>query len=238
MPSARKFEAGATVKSLQWQKYSYKRLIYDLVLTTILLFIYDLFGGLLVICHDNFEVHYPAAGTPLPWSAWELAGMAAWLWSRSGLHRSWDLRLFELDVLESIELQQFVLMLRNGQPAGYLSWGHLSDEAEVAYIVNPHSLRREDKRSGAHLWLLNWAAPAGGTDVFAHVLRRQLFHSSVAHMLRVKPGRQDLGRIVSGRGVRVSRQDYMSEVLRMHRSFEQAQRLRSGLAPQYIGGVP
>jgi hypothetical protein len=30
----------------------------------------------------------------------------------------------------------------------------------------------------------------------------------------------------------------MSEVLRMHRSFEQAQRLRSGLAPQYIGGVP
>lgn len=190
-----------------------------------------------MIRHDGFEVHYPAEGAALPWSAWELAGMAAWLWSRSRLHRSWDLRLFEMDVLQSVELRQFVLMTRNSQPAGYLSWGHLSDAAEVSYIVNPHSLRREDKRSGAHLWLLNWAAPDGGTDTFAQVLRRHLFHSSVAHMLRVKPGRQDLGRIVSGRGARVSRQEYLREVLRMHRNFEQAQRLRSGLAPQHTGGL-
>jgi hemolysin-activating ACP:hemolysin acyltransferase len=186
------------------------------------------------ILHRGFEIHWPTAHQAIAWSAWEVAGMAAWLWSRSGLHRSWDLRLFEQDVLESIELQQFVLMLRDKQPAGYLSWGHLSDEAEVAYIVNPHSLRREDTRSGAHLWLLNWAAPDGGTDIFAQLLRRHLFHSSVAHMLRVKPGDRDLGRIVSGRGVRVSRQDYVREVLRMHRNFEQAQRLRSSLAPQSI----
>ena len=153
--------------------------------------------------------------------------MAAWLWSRSGLHRSWSLDLFERDVLESIELQQFVLLIRNDQPAAYLSWGHLSDEAEINYIVNPHSLQRDDKRSGQHLWLLNWAAPFGGTKAFTKAARQTLFHSSVGHMLRVKPGNHDLGRIVSARGARVSRQDYTQEVLRMHHNFERAMRLRS-----------
>lgn len=176
--------------------------------------------------YNDFEVFYPQEGVTFPWSQWEIVGMAAWLWSRSGLHRAWNLSLFERDVLESVELQQFVLMTRNDQPAAYLSWGHLSDEAEVSYIVNPHSLHREDKRSGQHLWLLNWAAPYGGTKAFAQVARHFLFHSSVGHMLRVKPGNHDLGRIVSARGGRVSRQDYAQEVLRMHGNFERAQHLR------------
>jgi hemolysin-activating ACP:hemolysin acyltransferase len=188
------------------------------------------------ILHRGFEIHWPTAHQAIAWSAWEVAGMAAWLWSRSGLHRSWDLRLFEQDVLESIELQQFVLMLRDKQPAGYLSWGHLSDEAELSYLVDPHSLRREDKRSGPHLWMFNWTAPHGGSGIFIDVARRHLFHSSVGHMLRVKPGGQDLGRIVSNRGAQVLRPDYAREVLRMHGTFERAQQLRAGLAPKPISG--
>lgn len=178
--------------------------------------------------HKNFDIYYPADGITLPWSQWEIVGMAAWLWSRSDLHRSWDLRLFESDVLESVELQQFVLMTRNDQPAAYLSWGHLSDEAEVKYILSPNSLKRDEKRSGQHLWLLNWTAPYGGTNAFTQVARQFLFHSSVAHMLRVKPGNHDLGRIFSARGARVLRQDYIQEVLRMHGNFERAQHLRKG----------
>jgi hemolysin-activating ACP:hemolysin acyltransferase len=81
--------------------------------------------------YNDFEIYYPADGVTLPLSQWEIVGMAAWLWSRSDLHRSWDVHLFERDVLESVELHQFVLMTRNDQPAAYLSWGHLSDEAEV-----------------------------------------------------------------------------------------------------------
>ena len=176
---------------------------------------------------EDFDIYYPTEGIALPWSQWEIVGMAAWLWSRSVLHRSWDLQLFQRDVLESVELQQFVLMTHNDQPAAYLSWGHLSNEAEIRYIVNPHSLHREDKRSGQHLWLLNWVAPNGGTYAFTQVARKLLFHSSVGHMLRVKPGNHDLGRIVSARGTRVSRQEYIQEVIRMHRNFEQAQRLRT-----------
>lgn len=182
--------------------------------------------------YENFDIYYPAEGIALPWNQWEIVGMAAWLWSRSVLHCSWDLKLFRRDVLESVELQQFVLMTHNDQPAGYLSWGHLSDEAEIKYIVNPNSLQLDDKRSGKHLWLLNWVAPFGGTKEFMRVARHSLFHSSVGHMLRIKPGNHDLGRIVSARGVCVSRQDYIQEVLRMHGNFEQAQRLRIDHAPK------
>lgn len=178
--------------------------------------------------YSNFEFFYPGQSFKPPWSDWEIAGMAAWLWCRSGLHRSWNMYLFERDVLESIELQQFVLMTQNKQPAGFLSWGHLSDEAEIKYIVDPQSLHREDKRSGTHLWLLNWVAPHGGTDAFAKIARQRLFHSSVGHMLRVKPGNHDLGRIVSARGDQVSRQAFIQEVLRMHVNFERAHDLRTG----------
>ena len=176
--------------------------------------------------YKNFDIYYPSVGVALPWNQWEIVGMAAWLWSRSLLHRSWDLSLFERDVLDSVESQQFVLMTRNNQPAAYLSWGHLSDEAEIKYIVNPHNLQREDKQSGPHLWLLNWAAPHGGTNEFTQVARHILFHHSVGHMLRVKPGNRDSGRIISARGALVSRQDYAKEILRMHGNFEKAQQLR------------
>lgn len=178
--------------------------------------------------YKNFDIYHPSVGVTLPWNQWEIVGMAAWLWSRSGLHRSWNLHLFERDVLESVELQQFVLMTRNNQPAAYLSWGHLSDEAEIKYIVSPHQLQREDKQSGLHLWLLNWAAPYGGTNEFTEVARQMLFRRSVGHMLRVKPGNRELGRIVSARGALVSRKDYAEEILRMHGNFEKAQRLRQG----------
>lgn len=178
--------------------------------------------------YKNFDIYFPKVGVELPWNQWEIVGMAAWLWCRSGLHRSWELNLFESEVLESVESQQFVLITRNNQPAAYLSWGHLSDEAEVKYILNPHNLRREDKQSGRHLWLLNWAAPHGGTKEFSQVARQILFHRSVGHMLRVKPGNHDSGRIVSARGALVSQQDYAKEILRMHGNFVKAQQLRQG----------
>lgn len=148
--------------------------------------------------------------------------MIAWLWTQSALHHSWSLRFFEQDVLESIELQQFVLVMRHNRPAAYLSWACLSAESEIQYMVDPHSLKREDKRSGAHLWLLNWIAPHGGTDIAKWVVRDCLFHSSVGHMLRVKPGDHQQGRIVSARGARVSEEDYALEISRMLKSFQEA----------------
>lgn len=178
------------------------------------------------IKHRGFEVHYPTADSPVPWNQWEIVGMAAWLWTRSALHHSWDMRLFEQEVIDSVELGQFVLLTHQQRPAAYLSWAHLNDEAEVRYIANPHSLTQQDKHSGPHLWLLNWVAPAGGTEAFTWVAREHLFHSSVGHMLRVKPGNHEVARLVSARGARVIPQDYGREVLRMHANFEKAQRIR------------
>jgi cytolysin-activating lysine-acyltransferase len=188
------------------------------------------------IAHDGFECHFPTQDSPLPWSHWEIVGMAAWLWARSVLHRSWNLALLEKEVMDSVQLQQFVLMTRQDRPAGYLSWGHLSEDAEVNYIADPHSLSLQDKCSGPHLWLLNWVAPQGGTEAFTWVARHHLFHSSVGHMLRVKPGNREMARLVSARGSQVSRQDYAQEVLRMHKSFQRANRLKQdGVAPTGSG---
>ena len=69
-------------------------------------------------------------------------------------------------------------------------------------------------------------APQGGTEAFTWVARHYLFHSSVGHMLRVKSGNHQLARLVSARGSQVSRQDYVQEVLRMHKSFQRANRLK------------
>ena len=81
--------------------------------------------------HRGFEFHVPVQGSQLPWSHWEIVGMVAWLWARSELHRSWSMALLEKEVMDSVQLQQFVLLTHEERPAGYLSWGHLSEEAEV-----------------------------------------------------------------------------------------------------------
>jgi hemolysin-activating ACP:hemolysin acyltransferase len=179
--------------------------------------------------HAGFEFHFPTQSSPVPWSRWEIVGMAAWLWARSELHRSWNLALLEQEVMDSVQLQQFVLLTHQGRPAGYLSWGHLSEEAEVSYIADPHSLSLQDKCSGPYLWLLNWVAPQGGTEAFTWVARHHLFHSSVGHMLRVKPGNHELARLVSARGSQVPRQNYAQEVMRVHGSFQRANRLKQDL---------
>lgn len=181
------------------------------------------------INHHSFEFHFPAQGSPLPWNHWEIVGMAAWLWSRSPLHRVWCLDLFEQEVMQSVQSEQFVLLIRAERPAGYLCWAHLSEEAEVRYMVDPHGLTTQDKSSGEHLWLLNWVAPEGGTQELQWVARHRLFHSSVGHMLRIKPGDHELARLVSARGCLVSRQDYAKEVVRMRRSFESALKIRRTL---------
>lgn len=161
--------------------------------------------------------------------------MAAWLWTRSGLHQSWNMALFEHEVLQCVALGQFVLVTRQEQPVAFLSWGHLSEEAEVSYLTDPHSLKGTDIKSGEHLWLLNWAAPMGGTREFTWVARHVLFHSSVGHMLRVKPNQHETARLVSAKGVHVSAGRYAQEVRRVHGSFLRAQALRRERIQPRIG---
>lgn len=181
--------------------------------------------------HQGYEFHVPQPNARPSLDPWDVVGKAAWLWTRSELHRSWNLALFEQEVVRSVELQQFVLATRGGQPAAYLSWGHLSPQAEVSYLADPHSLFGTDLHSGEHLWLLNWVAPSGGTQAFTWVARHVLFHSSVGHMLRVKPRRHDTARLVSARGARVAASVYAQEIRRVHGSYLQAMALRGGCAP-------
>jgi hypothetical protein len=85
-------------------------------------------------------------------------------------------------------------------------------------------------------WHLPVAAELGcatwGTEEFTWVARHRLFHSSVGHMLRVKPGDHVMARLVSGRGKHVPRQDYTQEVMRMHKSFQHAQSIREAIKAQ------
>ena len=69
--------------------------------------------------HRGFECHFPTESSPLRCSHWEIVGMAAWLWARSRLHRSWDLALLEQEVMSSVQLNLFVLLTQQDRPAGY-----------------------------------------------------------------------------------------------------------------------
>ncbi len=182
--------------------------------------------------HYGYEFHFPTQGSPLPLSDWEIVGMAAWLWARSKLHRPWNIAMFEQEVMDSVQLQQFVLTTHRECPVGYLAWGRLSEEAEVKYIANPNSLSLQDKSSGSYLWLLNWVAPQGGTKEFSWFARRILFQQSVAHMLRIKLDNRGIGRLVSARGILVTREDYAKEVVRMLKSFEMGVKSRQKMKSQ------
>ncbi|MEK9802562.1 MAG: toxin-activating lysine-acyltransferase, partial [Curvibacter sp.] len=81
------------------------------------------------------------------------------------------------------------------QPVAYLSWAHLSAEAESRYLDHPlRGLQPADWRSGDRMWAIDWITPFGHAHALrASILRllpqvcfRFLYHRGNERGLRIK----------------------------------------------------
>ena len=134
-------------------------------------------------------------------------GRIFWLWSNSGLHKSWPVALQSRFVLPAVMTGQYAIIERDGMPRAYCSWAWLTLEAETRLVLDPNTLEPQDWTAGNRLWFVDWIAPfaaADTRDLRARMAAR--FPRELARALRVKPGRQD-ARIATFAGNRLTRQE-------------------------------
>lgn len=118
------------------------------------------------------------------WSEAEALGGAVWLWMHSASHRAMPLHTLSSLLLPAIKQRQFLLASAVGRPVFYLSWAHLSKDAEQRYLQrHPTQMPIEDWNSGNRMWLLDWVAPFGHTRAMSRILKRQWFANRWARSL-------------------------------------------------------
>lgn len=150
-------------------------------------------------------------------SLYERCGKMFWLWSNSGMHRSWDVATQTKHILPAAALDQCAFLEdKSGAVQGYCSWAFLSEEAEARYVLNPSSLRPEDWTGGDRVWFIDWIAPFDARHT--RILRKymaQKFHSKLCRGIRVKPG-NPVARIATYAGQGVSREEAQAEREALH----------------------
>ncbi len=110
------------------------------------------------------------------WSEAEALGAAVWLWMHSESHREMPLHTLPTLLLPAIKHRQFILAAEAGRAVFYLSWANLSPEAERRYLQrHPLCMPEGDWDSGDRMWILDWVAPFGHSQVMKRLLARQLF---------------------------------------------------------------
>lgn len=136
-------------------------------------------------------------------------GRILWLWSNSGLHKSWPVALQTRFVLPAVMTGQYEILEEGGVPRAYCSWAWLTLEAETRLVIDPNSLRPEDWRAGNRLWFIDWIGPFAASDT--RRLRGRMaerFPRELARALRVKPTKTE-ARIATFAGSKLTREEAM-----------------------------
>ena len=111
-------------------------------------------------------------------------GSAAWLWLHSARHRNVPLHTLSTLLLPAIKEGRFVLVSERGQPVFYMSWADLDEAAEARYLQHsPEQMRQEDWSSGERLWILDWIAPFGHTNLMMQLVRKRLMATRIMRTL-------------------------------------------------------
>lgn len=147
-----------------------------------------------------------------PHSETEAFGAVTWLWMQSPDHRTLPLQALQQLLLPAIQTGQYLLLherrATGHQPVAYMSWAHLSAEAESRYLDHPlRGLQPSDWRSGDRMWVIDWITPFGhahqlhthGRELLPQVCFRFLYHRGNERGLRIKTYR---GRAISAEQAR------------------------------------
>lgn len=134
-----------------------------------------------------------------------ILGMMTWLWMSSTLHQNWGTELQKSLLLPPIELNQYVILYRAGNPVAFCTWAFLSKEAELAYILDSSAIAAHCWNSGDRLWFVDWIAPFEARDSWAvKSYLREKFPRNVARAIRVKSGSK-VARVMEFIGPGISR---------------------------------
>lgn len=136
----------------------------------------------------------------------EVTGKISWLWMNSPIHVSWTLDLLSRFILPPIELDQYLLLERDGFPVAYCSWAFLNQKAEVDYMLDPSHISIRDWAGGDRLWFVDWVAPFSNKDSIR--MKNELikkFPHSLARAIRVKREKKN-ARVMEFKGRELDRE--------------------------------
>ena len=92
-------------------------------------------------------------------------GEITWLLSQSPIHKNLFIADLEWFAMPAILLEQFrIYQGADGQPAGLILWGAISDETEARLRQNQVRLAPHEWKGGPNLWLIEMVSPFGGQD--------------------------------------------------------------------------
>lgn len=92
-------------------------------------------------------------------------GEITWLLSQSPLHKNLFISDLEWFVMPAILLEQFrIFPGPNGQPAGLVLWGSISNETEQRLREHKVRLSPHEWKGGPNLWLIEMVSPFGGQE--------------------------------------------------------------------------
>lgn len=126
--------------------------------------------------------------TPLPQpSPAEALGQVVWLMRQSELHK--HLFLADLDwlVMPALQLKQFRLIRKDGQPIAYASWAYLNEESAERMTSGEKRMRPGDWKTGEELWLVDLIAPFGGQEAIMRELKEKTFEGKKVKTLQLSP---------------------------------------------------
>lgn len=149
----------------------------------------------------------------------DILGRLTWLWMNSPLHNDWPIYLLSRFALPPIELNQYLLLERDGMPVAYCSWAFITAETEKQYILNPSELNLSNWHGGDRLWFIDWVAPFAKRDSFS--LRTALakkFPNEVARAIRVKKG-SERGRVMEFKGKDIDKKTARENLNRSYADF-------------------
>jgi cytolysin-activating lysine-acyltransferase len=107
----------------------------------------------------------PPAGMQPAKTVSQVLGEITWLLSQSPLHKYLFVADLEWFLMPALLLEQFrIFPGANGQPAGLVLWGEISDETEQRLRANKVRLAPHEWKDGPNLWLIEMVAPFGGQD--------------------------------------------------------------------------
>ncbi|HSV30268.1 MAG TPA: toxin-activating lysine-acyltransferase [Candidatus Omnitrophota bacterium] len=114
----------------------------------------------------------------------EVLGDICWLMAQSAHHKHIFLADLEWLVIPALTARQFRVLKAGTKPMAYVSWAHLSEDAEARLLSGQPRLRPADWKSGDRLWVIDVVAPFGGNDEILRTLKKQHFADVSIRSLR------------------------------------------------------
>jgi cytolysin-activating lysine-acyltransferase len=146
-------------------------------------------------------------------------GKLSWLWMNSPLHKDWPVHLLAAGLLPPIQLNQYLLIERNGLPVAYCSWAYLNTDTEAQYMIDPAVIKLEDWNRGDHLWFVDWVAPFSKKDSWEMKrLLVQKFPNEIARAIRVKRDHKR-AHVMHFKGTGVASKAAQQQFAEYHREF-------------------